>query len=110
MRSLKKYCLYGLFLCSFKNPLINDVVKEYRKSYDHKELSQLKKISKTQQSNEVLENFSETTLQELIFKIIDFSKYSETLTKNDIIGPKEYEELNFFLVLPQSQKTLSFLN
>ena len=104
MRSLKKYCLYGLFLCSFKNPLINDVVKEYRKAYDQEEISQLKKISKTQQSNEVLGNFSETTLQELIFKIIDFSKYSETLKKNDIIGPKEYEELNFFSGSPAKPK------
>jgi hypothetical protein len=62
MHILKKYFLYTLFLCSFKNPLINDVVKEYRKVYNEEEISQFKKTSTTQQSNEIVENFSESTL------------------------------------------------
>lgn len=108
MPDLRKYCLYVLLLCSFKNPLINSVVNEYRKSYTNEEKSQLVDVTKVKQSNEVFNSFSETTLLELIFKIIDSSKYSNLITQNNVIGSKEYEDLNFFAGSPAKPKDTFF--
>ena len=96
MKTFKKYCLFPIFLCSFHNPIIQDVANEYRKLYSDDERLQIRKIESINQGNEVFENPSQYALLEQIFKIIDSSKYSEVLTSNNVINPQIYHGLNFF--------------
>ncbi len=96
MKTFQKYCLFPIFLCSFHNPIIQDVANEYRKLYNAEEWLQIKKIDSVEQSNEVFNTFSEYALLEQIFKIFDSSEYSEMLIPNKVIHHKTYNELNFF--------------